>query len=89
MEKHPASAAAISSSGFVPVTGASNLVLNEKGTSERTPEAAEIVPLPVFRSPFHIADALRFMTLPPLLFGKRPPGRSGTVPYKQANVIPP
>src|SRR5215470_934918 len=60
IEKHPACAAAISSSGFVP--GAfSNLVVNEYGVLFSTPPGAEIDPLPSFNPPFQTALALRCM----------------------------
>src|SRR5215475_9272055 len=61
MEKHPACAAAINSSGFVP--GAfSNLVVNEYEELFNTPPGADIVPLPSFNPPFQTALALRCMT---------------------------
>src|SRR5690348_11467083 len=61
MEKHPACAAAINSSGFVP--GAfSNRVVNEYGVLFSTPPGAEIEPLPSLRPPFQTALALRCMT---------------------------
>jgi hypothetical protein len=60
MEKHPACAAAINSSGFVP--GAfSNRVVNEYGVSFSTPPGAEIAPFPSFSPPFQTALALRCM----------------------------
>src|SRR5687768_2448420 len=60
MEKQPACAAAISSSGFVP-TPSSKRVLNEYCVSFSTPLSVEIVPLPSLSPPFHCADAFRFM----------------------------
>src|SRR6187200_644950 len=58
--KHPACAAAMSSSGLVP--GAfSNRVVNEYGVSFRTPPGADNVPLPCFKSPVQMADAVRFI----------------------------
>src|SRR6266702_4721940 len=58
IEKHPACAAAINSSGFVP--GAfSNRVVNEYGVFESTPLADDTVPFPSFSPPFHTALALR------------------------------
>src|SRR6185312_12508922 len=63
IEKQPACAAAINSSGLVP--GAfSKRVPNEYWVFDRTPLSVEIVPRPDLRSPFHMADALRFMMLP-------------------------
>jgi hypothetical protein len=62
MEKHPACAAAISSSGLVPAP-LSNLVLNEYCVLERTPLAVETVPLPSFSPPFHCALAVLCMIL--------------------------
>ena len=60
IEKQPACAAAISSSGFVP--GAfSNRVVNEYWVLFRTPPGAEIVPLPSLSPPFQTALALRCM----------------------------
>src|SRR6187549_2319139 len=56
IEKHPACAAAISSSGLVPLPS-SNRVLNEYCVLANTPLSDEIVPLPSFRPPFHSADA--------------------------------
>src|SRR5579864_1055940 len=61
IEKQPACAAAISSSGFVP--GAfSKRVVNEYCVLFSTPPGADIVPLPSFNPPFQIALALRCMT---------------------------
>src|SRR5262245_9282693 len=60
IEKHPAWAAAINSSGFVPVP-LSNRVQNEYWVCESTPLSVETVPLPSFRPPRHSADAVRFM----------------------------
>src|SRR5215469_1525992 len=61
IEKHPACAAAISSSGLVP--GAfSNLVVNEYGVLFSTPPGADINPLPSFNPPFQTALAFRCMT---------------------------
>src|SRR5579864_3843828 len=61
IEKHPACAAAINSSGFVP--GAfSKRVVKEYGVLFSTPPGAEIVPLPSFNPPFQTAFALRCMT---------------------------
>src|ERR1700758_3092080 len=63
IEKQPACAAAINSSGFVP--GAfSNRVVNEYGVLFNTPPGAEIVPLPSFNPPFHTALAFLCMILP-------------------------
>src|SRR5262249_20608887 len=63
IEKQPAWAAAINSSGFVPLPS-SNRVLNEYWVLDSTPLSVEIVPLPSLRPPFHSADALRFIGLP-------------------------
>src|SRR3984893_5240073 len=60
IEKQRGWAAAISSSGLVPLPSAKRLV-NEYWVSESTPLSVEIVPLPSLRLPFHSADALRFM----------------------------
>src|SRR5215831_5938754 len=61
IEKQPACAAAMSSSGLVP--GAfSNRVEKEYWVSCSTPPGAEIVPLPSFRPPFQTALALRCIT---------------------------
>src|SRR5579872_855035 len=63
--KHPACAAARSSSGLVP-TPFSKRVLKEYCVCLRTPLSVEIEPLPSFRPPCQTADALRCMM--PLLF---------------------
>src|SRR5476651_1322951 len=60
MEKHPACAAAMSSSGFVP-TPFSKRVLKEYCVCLSVPLSVEMLPLPVFKSPDQTADALRFM----------------------------
>src|SRR5476649_278487 len=60
IEKQPACAAAINSSGFVP-TPFSKRVLNEYCVSLSVPLSVEMLPLPLFRSPFQTADALRFI----------------------------
>src|SRR5258708_15146161 len=65
IEKQPACAAAISSSGLVPLPSAKRLV-NEYWVSDSTPLSVEIVPLPSLRLPLHSADALRFMADLPL-----------------------
>src|SRR5580704_15969130 len=62
--KHPACAAARSSSGLVP-TPFSKRVLKEYCVCLRTPLSVEIDPLPSFKPPCQTADALRCMT--PLL----------------------
>src|SRR5206468_1804931 len=63
--KQPACAAAISSSGLVPVPSAKR-ELNEYCVSLSVPLWVEIVPLPSFRLPFHTADAVRSIGLSPL-----------------------
>ena len=60
IEKHPACAAAINSSGLVP-TPFSKRVPNEYWASARTPLAVEIVPLPSLRLPCQAAVAVRFI----------------------------
>src|SRR3954452_7472401 len=60
MLKHPACAAAINSSGFVPGEF-SNRVVNEYGVLFKTPLAVETVPLPCLRSPCQTADAVLFI----------------------------
>src|ERR1700722_16024495 len=60
MEKHPACAAAISSSGFVPFPS-SNRVEKEYCVFDSTPLSVEIFPLPSLIEPFHTAEALRIM----------------------------
>jgi hypothetical protein len=62
MEKHPACAAAINSSGFVPGVF-SNRVLNEYGVLLSTPLADDTAPLPSFSPPFQTALALRCIFL--------------------------
>src|SRR5690349_15321825 len=58
MEKQPACAAAISSSGLVPGWSPKR-VPNEKGVLENTPLPEETAPAPSFKLPFHSALALR------------------------------
>src|SRR5271170_2043004 len=60
IEKQPACAAAINSSGFVP-TPFSKRVLNEYDVSFSTPLSVEMLPLPSFKPPRQTADALRFI----------------------------
>src|SRR5262249_21944904 len=60
MVKHPAWAAAISSSGLVPFSF-SNRVLNEYGVSASTPESVERSPLPARPVPRQTAFALRII----------------------------
>src|ERR1700678_1406808 len=60
MVKHPACAAAISSSGFVPFSF-SKRVLKEYGVAASTPESVERLPLPSRPVPLHTAFALRIM----------------------------
>src|SRR5258707_13239834 len=60
MVKQPAWAAAITSSGLVPLSF-SNRVLNEYGVSTSTPESLERLPLPARPVPCHTALALRIM----------------------------
>src|ERR1700733_5095533 len=60
MVKHPACAAAISSSGFVPFSF-SKRVLNEYGVLASTPESVERSPLPSRPVPRQTAFALRIM----------------------------
>src|SRR4051812_44962127 len=63
IEKHPACAAAISSSGLVP--GAfSNRVVKEYCVLFNTPPGAEMLPLPSFRPPFQTALAFLCMRSP-------------------------
>src|SRR6266705_2336093 len=62
IEKQPACAAAINSSGFVP-TPFSKRVLNEYWVCLSVPLSVEMLPLPVFRSPDQTADALRFIDI--------------------------
>jgi hypothetical protein len=61
IEKHPACAAAINSSGFVPLPS-SKRVLNEYCVLDSTPLSVDTVPLPSLRPPFHTADPLRFIS---------------------------
>src|SRR5476651_2394604 len=60
MVKHPACAAAISSSGLVP-DPLSKREVKEYGVALRTVLSVESVPFPDFRLPCQTADALRFM----------------------------
>ena len=63
IEKQPACAAAINSSGLVPLP-LSKRVLKEYCVSERTPLSEETIPRPSFSPPVHTADPLRFMSSP-------------------------
>src|ERR1700694_2039733 len=63
MVKHPAWAAAINSSGFVPFSF-SKRVLNEYGVSASTPDSLERLPFPARPVPCQTALALRIMSLP-------------------------
>src|SRR6202453_4278843 len=63
MVKHPACAAAISSSGLVPFSF-SKRVLKEYGVAASTPESVERLPLPSRPVPLHTAFALRIMLYP-------------------------
>ena len=60
IEKQPACAAAINSSGFVPPPF-SKRVLNEYCASLSPPLSVEMLPLPSFKPSFQTADALRFI----------------------------
>src|SRR5438093_291840 len=60
IERQPAWAAAMSSSGFVPAP-LSKRVEKEYCVSLSTPLSVEIVPWPSFRPPRQVADAVRFM----------------------------
>ena len=60
IEKQPACAAAISSSGFVPFPS-SNRVLNEYCVFDKTPLSVDTVPLPSFNPPRHTAEPFRFI----------------------------
>src|SRR5512139_3125863 len=61
--KQPACAAAISSSGLVPLP-LSNLVEKEYWVCDNTPLSVDTVPLPDFKSPCQIAEPLRCMGPP-------------------------
>src|SRR5215212_4784928 len=60
MEKQPACAAPMSSSGLVPCSP-SNRVLKEYGFADKAPEPVESVPEPSLRVPCQTADAFCFM----------------------------
>ena len=79
--KQPAWEAARSSSGLVPFP-LSNRAENEKGLFSRTPLSVEILPLPVFRSPCHSADAVRLVRASPV---RRRPG-SGVIAVLPSNA---
>jgi hypothetical protein len=74
--KHPAWAAAINSSGLVPLAF-SKRVENEYGVFDSTPLSLDIVPLPSFSEPFHTAEALRIMSCFLLLYADY---QAGTFP---------
>ena len=57
IEKQPACAAPISSSGFVP--GPSSKRERNENWPSKAPEPSAIVPAPLCRSPLHFADAVR------------------------------
>src|SRR6202007_3208561 len=77
MEKQPACAAAMSSSGLVPVPF-SKRVANEYCVLASTPLSVEMVPLPPFKPPFQTADALRFMLVTSIEYGyENQPQRGG------------
>jgi hypothetical protein len=59
IEKQPACAAAISSSGLVPLP-CSKRVVKDYRARDRTPLSVEILPLPSSRPPCQTGDALRF-----------------------------
>src|SRR5260370_9497150 len=61
MVKHPACAAAINSSGLVPLAF-SKRVVNEYGVFESTPLSLDIVLFPSFSDPIQTAEALRPMS---------------------------
>jgi hypothetical protein len=67
MEKQLACAAAINSSGVVPVSAPSNRVAKEYFAFSSTPVTVEIVPLPSFNEPVQTALALLAM-IPPWEF---------------------
>src|SRR3990170_2353808 len=91
MEKHPAWAAATSSSGFVPGSF-SNRITKEYGVFLRAPLAVETMPLPSFSPPFHRALADRCMCDPPgrpkdgPLLTLRRPAVAGLVPAQAEPV---
>src|SRR5919107_4003744 len=62
IEKHPACAAASSSSGFVPFPS-SKRVLKEYCAPSSTPLSVETVPLPSLMPPCHTAEPVRFILL--------------------------
>src|ERR1044071_8063973 len=93
IEKQPACAAAINSSGLVPIPS-SKRVLNEYWVLERTPLSVEMLPLPSLSPPVQTADAFRFMFPPDGIFdlyaSKLPqePGKpKGAVPGYGARAL--
>src|SRR5688572_5719758 len=60
IEKQPACAAAISSSGFVPFPS-SNRVLKEYCVLDKTPLSVDTTPLPSFKPPRHTAEPFLFI----------------------------
>src|SRR2546421_2516360 len=66
IEKQPACAAAMSSSGFVPAPD-SKRVLKEYCVSESTPLSVETAPWPSLKPPRQTAEPFRFMSPPPYL----------------------
>src|ERR1017187_10613396 len=80
IEKQPACAAAMSSSGFVPAPF-SKRVLNEYCAALSVPLSVEILPLPDFKSPAQTADALRFIHFLCLLEREFAPARKTLVPF--------
>src|SRR2546427_5335675 len=85
MEKHPACAAAISSSGLVPCPS-SKRVLNEYGVAFSTPLAVVTMPLPSLSPPFQTAPA--FLSISPLLEGlQNTPTYHLAAPFVSLNLL--
>src|ERR1700730_11878930 len=80
MVKQPACAAAINSSGFVPMPF-SNRVENEYCAFERTLLSVEMVPLPSLSEPFQTAEAFRTI-------GHIPPERLDLAERKPTPCVP-
>src|SRR5580704_1474878 len=87
MVKQPACAAAINSSGFVPMPF-SNRVENEYCALERTLLSVEIVPFPSLSEPFQTAEAFRTIgNIPPVRLDLANRTPTSCVPFYTTNSI--
>src|SRR5262245_56164003 len=90
MLKHEAWAAAISSSGLLPVTGSSKREVNETFASRSAPLSVEALPIPLCRSPAQVPLAWRRISGMSMLlsgFSAAPQGWGATLDIGTANMI--